>query len=47
VKNELTNEDGDAVSEVDEEEELVGKYGIKQMIKLDLQLPTEEKECIE
>jgi 5-hydroxyisourate hydrolase-like protein (transthyretin family) len=30
VKNELTNEDGDAVSEVDEEEELVGKYGLKQ-----------------
>lgn len=36
----------DALSEVDEEEELVEKYGVKQIVKLDLQLPTEEKELI-
>ena len=36
----------DLLSEVDEEEELVEKYGVKQIVKLDLQLPTEEKEQI-
>jgi hypothetical protein len=34
------------LSEVDEEEELVEKYGVRQLVKLDLQLPTEEKEQI-
>ncbi len=36
----------DALSEVDEEEQLAEKYGVKQIVKLDLQLPTEEKELI-
>jgi hypothetical protein len=43
-KNAATHDD--LLSEVDEEEELVEKYGIKQLVKLDLQLPTEEKEQI-
>jgi hypothetical protein len=43
-KNVATHED--LLSEVDEEEELVEKFGLKQMVKLDLQLPTEEKEQI-
>jgi hypothetical protein len=34
------------VSQVDEEEELVEKYGLRQSVKLELQLPTEEKEYI-
>jgi hypothetical protein len=42
--NEVTQDD--LLSEVDEEEELVEKYGVKQHVKLDLQLPTEEKEQI-
>ena len=41
-KNAATPED--LLSEVDEEEELVEKFGLKQIVKLDLQLPTEEKE---
>jgi hypothetical protein len=43
-KNAATQDD--LLSEVDEEEELVEKYGVKQLVKLDLQLPTEEKEQI-
>ena len=43
-KNVATHED--LLSEVDEEEELVEKFGVKQIVKLDLQLPTEEKEQI-
>ena len=30
------------MSQVDEEEELVEKYGLRQSVKLELQLPTEE-----
>ena len=43
-KNAATQDD--LLSEVDEEEELVEKYGVRQLVKLDLQLPTEEKEQI-
>ena len=44
VANEASHDD--AQTEIDEEEELVEKYGVKQIVKLDLQLPTEEKEQI-
>ena len=43
-KNVVTHED--LLSEVDEEEELVEKFGVKQIVKLDMQLPPEEKEQI-